>query len=201
MTQYTDRKDKTYEFAKGFDEDGDFVLLSNDGKAFKVQTYQLKAFSPVFLDMLQTCGPDQKQEIELDASEPAVRLFALALKGSSEKSNITELQIIKEAIDLCERYNAPFLGRQLLATIRTNSINLVGKFELLVCASKVDDIFVGSKLLMDSNLEEYYTVSRMSRMSRLPSTWVFAILKALEGSRATRGSISTKYYWLMVSAI
>lgn len=43
MSSYTDPSGKTYKLDKSFDHEGDFVLISEDDVAFRVESFYLKA--------------------------------------------------------------------------------------------------------------------------------------------------------------
>ncbi|WVQ85686.1 hypothetical protein IAT38_007852 [Cryptococcus sp. DSM 104549] len=140
MSSYTDADGKTYEWYPGFDSEGDVIVKSKDGKAFKTHSYFLKDHSWVFADMLCLGSGNEDLTVPLDAPAASVPLFIMGMRRTLKPNCLTDPVVLIGALDLCEKFGAIAAGRGILQScISSFSSSQILSGEAIALACRYND--------------------------------------------------------------
>ncbi|WVQ83421.1 hypothetical protein IAT38_005562 [Cryptococcus sp. DSM 104549] len=126
---------------------GDFLIVSGDGYALPCYTGLLKAHSVVLRDMFQTCETDDRL-LDLDEPYPAVNLFVSALYGPLTGAGSPRYANIKAAIELCDRFEAFGVGKNILAGAWSHLKHQASLNQGLALAAAMNDQLSALKMLI-----------------------------------------------------
>ncbi|WWD08685.1 hypothetical protein V865_006798 [Kwoniella europaea PYCC6329] len=202
---YTSKEGVSVPYAAGFDRgQGDFVMISSENEAFRVESSKLAEASKVFRYMLEV-GDSKKQqkELKLENFSDVLHIFLSALVDKDIDLQDVRWWRIKEAGELFLRFEACHHGPALLKSWIRAGKPVVDNFEMFLLASKFDDVATGFWAIRDIGCSgrigyqgNFWTRDRwpQSQLRQLPSAWIGAYAKA-HAQCQERAEPRSSAYW------
>ncbi|WWC98955.1 hypothetical protein V866_005849 [Kwoniella sp. B9012] len=201
---YTSKESVSVPYAAGFDSgQGDFVMISSDNEAFRVESSKLAEASKVFRYMLEVGDSKQQKELKMDHCSEVLHIVLSALIDRDVNLQNVQWPKIKEAGELFLRFEASHHEPELLKSWIRAGNHRVDNFEMFVLASKFDDVATGFWVIRDIGdciltgyAGSFWTRDQwpQSELRQLPSAWIGAYAKAHIQCQEKLGPRSIAYW-------
>ncbi|RSH94266.1 hypothetical protein EHS25_004069 [Saitozyma podzolica] len=190
---------------------------NNDDVAFRVESYYLKAASPVFRCMLQTIKSDDQSAHMPDISADTLTLCLKALIG--QVFSAPRWVEAKLALRWCKTYDCSSAAKTILhVAVRDLDQSLL--FEAFTIAARFDDSSSGQRVLQQGwkkamvaakyRIPPGLNVLKNSRewssamVKSIPASWLLALLKAEQEatrSHSDHNNEASNAFWATLSAL
>ncbi|WRT65312.1 uncharacterized protein IL334_002255 [Kwoniella shivajii] len=149
LSSYTDKSGKSYNYHEIFKSaSNNFIILSPDNVAFRVDPIKLQASSSVFRDMCLVCNPESNDHLNIGSESRALYLYLSAVHDGSVKLEADQWDISKEAISLCREFDTPKAALRMLKAIRPISLfSAQHAYELFELAAEYEDVLTAFKII------------------------------------------------------